>query len=68
MHNRKYVRLRKSREGVFKSKVLPGLWLDADAMIRGDKRQVKVLAELGLASAAHARFAARLRKRMRDDG
>lgn len=64
LHNRKYVRLRKSREGFYKSKILPGLWLDADAMVRGDKRQVKLVAERGLESSAHARFAAMLQKRL----
>lgn len=67
LHNRKYLRLRKSREGIYKSQILPGLWLDAEAMVRCDKRKVKVVAELGLASTAHVRHAARLRKRLSDE-
>ncbi|HVA49805.1 MAG TPA: hypothetical protein VNH11_25785 [Pirellulales bacterium] len=35
------------------------------AMLRGDKRQVKAVAESGLASAAHVRFVAALEKRLR---
>lgn len=63
----KYVRLSRSREGVYKSVVFPGLWLDAEAMLRSNKRQVKATAEHGLASAAYARFAASLVKRLPDD-
>src|SRR5487761_1470718 len=67
LHARKYVRLPKSREGVYKSGVLPGLWLDVEAMVHGDKRQVKAVAERGLASAAHAKFAALLESRLKAD-
>lgn len=62
--NRNYVRMRKSRDGILKSVVFPGLWLDVAAMLSGDKRQVKAVAERGLASEAHTRFAASLRKRL----
>lgn len=63
----KYVRLPKSRDGIYRSGVFPGLWLDAEAMVYGRKRQVKAVAEQGLASAAHAKFAALLKKRLPDD-
>ena len=65
LHTRKYVRLPKSRDGIYKSGVFPGLWLDVEAMLRGRKRQVKVVAERGLASAAHAKFAASLHSRLK---
>lgn len=64
LQNRNYVRMRKSRDGIFKSVVFPGLWLDVAAMLRGDKRQVKLVTERGLASPAYVRFAASLRKRL----
>lgn len=64
LQNRNYVRMRKSRDGILKSVVFPGLWLDVAAMLRGDKRQVKVVTERGLASPAYVRFAASLRKRL----
>jgi Uma2 family endonuclease len=64
LRDRKYIRLPKSREGIYKSGVFPGLWLDVEAMIRGQKRQVKAVAEQGLASTAHAKFAASLQSRL----
>lgn len=66
LHGRKYARLPKSREGVYKSTVFPGLWLDVDAMLRGYKRRVKAVAESGLSSATYVRFAASLRSRLPD--
>lgn len=63
----KYVRLPKSRKGIYKSGMFPGLWLDVEAMIDGRKRQVKAVAEQGFASPAHAKFAASLKKRLPDD-
>jgi Uma2 family endonuclease len=57
-----YVPLKLTRAGLFKSKVLPGLWLDAAALVRGDlSRVLKVLAQ-GLRSPQHKAFVARLKK------
>ena len=45
-------------DGIHRSVIFPGLWLDAEAILRGDLACVlDVLAE-GLASPAHAQFAA----------
>jgi Uma2 family endonuclease len=67
LRSRQYVKLPKSREGVFKSGVFPGLWLDVAAMLRGDRRQAKAVGERGLDSAAYARFAASLQNRLPDN-
>src|SRR5262249_1436842 len=49
-------------EGIFRSRVFPGLWLDAEAVL-GNRRQ-RVLATLrrGLATPEHAAFVAKLKK------
>jgi Uma2 family endonuclease len=43
-------------EGIVRSRVFPGLWLDFDAMLRGDRARVKAVLEQGLRSAEHAEF------------
>jgi hypothetical protein len=48
------------RGGVFKSKALPGLWLDAMAMLKGDMAKVLKVLDNGLGSEEHRRFVARL--------
>jgi hypothetical protein len=50
-----------SPAGYYQSEVFPGLWLDPDAMIRGDLATVLQVLQQGLASAEHAAFVARLR-------
>ena len=48
-------------DGLLKSSVYPGLWLDRAAMLRGDMPAVLAALQLGLASPGHADFAAGLR-------
>jgi Uma2 family endonuclease len=48
-------------DGFLKSEQFPGLWLDADAMIRGDVLRVFQVLQQGLASPEHADFVAKLR-------
>jgi Uma2 family endonuclease len=50
-------------DGIFRSKVFPGLWLDAEAMLRGDRRRVLEALRQGLATPEHAAFVAKLEKR-----
>jgi hypothetical protein len=57
-----YERLALSREGCFKCAVLPGLWLDPAALIRGDMARVAQVAQQGIASPEHAAFVSRLRQ------
>ncbi len=52
-------------DGVHKSVVYPGLWLDRAAMLRGDMAAVLAALQLGLASPGHAEFAAKLRESAR---
>jgi hypothetical protein len=46
-------------EGIFKSEVFPGLWLDPAALIRGDMLHVLEVLQLGIASQEHRQFVTR---------
>jgi Uma2 family endonuclease len=48
--------------GIFRSRVFPGLWLDAEAMLRNNRQQVLAALRQGLASHEHAAFLAKLAK------
>ena len=52
-------------DGLLKSVVYPGLWLDKPAMLRGDMPAVLATLQLGLASPGHAEFVAKLRESAR---
>ena len=62
LHEGRYERLPGSDDGIFRSRVFPGLWLDARAMLNGDVEQVLKTLETGLASPEHAAFVERNRK------
>jgi Uma2 family endonuclease len=49
-----------SPDGILRSTEFPGLWLDPAALVQGEKVRVKQVLELGLNSAEHAEFVARL--------
>jgi Uma2 family endonuclease len=53
--------LRPSEDGIYRSEVFPGLWLDSSALIKGDMEAVVRVVQQGLASPEHAEFVARLR-------
>jgi Uma2 family endonuclease len=59
----KYKEVPLPADGVFRSRVFPGLWLDAEAILRTDRRRVLVALREGLASPEHAAFVAKLEKR-----
>ncbi len=48
--------------GVIRSRVFPGLWLDAPAMIADQRDRVKIVLDAGLASQEYQAFAAKLRQ------
>ena len=56
----KLVKVKPDRDGLFRSKVFPGLWLDPAALLRGDLDGVIATLDLGLASPEHAAFVAKL--------
>lgn len=51
-----YVRLPADADGVLKSKVFPGLWLDAPALLSGDLAKFVACMRAGLADDSHQRF------------
>jgi Uma2 family endonuclease len=57
-----YERLAPDAAGVYRSEVFPGLWLDAAALIRGDRAAVVRTLQEGLASDEHADFVSRLER------
>lgn len=61
----RFVRLPLNAVGVYQSRVLPGLWLDVAAMLRGDMAAVLRVAQQGLATPEHAAFVARLKRASR---
>jgi Uma2 family endonuclease len=56
-----YERLSLDAEGLYRSEVFPGLWLDSAALLRGDLATVLAVVQRGLASPEHAAFVSRLR-------
>jgi Uma2 family endonuclease len=57
-----YERLPLTPDGLYKSEVLPGLWLDPAALIAGDMQRVAQVAQQGIASPEHTAFVARLQQ------
>jgi Uma2 family endonuclease len=55
-----YERLAPGADGILRSEVFPGLWLDANALVRGDMARVLTVVQQGIASPEHAAFVARL--------
>jgi len=53
------------KDGVVKSGVFPGLWLDAAALLAGDMQRVLAVAQQGVASDEHKAFAATLANKRR---
>jgi Uma2 family endonuclease len=47
-------------DGLYRSTVLPGLWLDPVALLNGDRRRLRAVVDLGCATPEHAAFVARL--------
>ena len=47
-----------AEDGLVKSKVFPGLWLDTAALLRGDLKGVLATLRRGLDSAEHRAFVA----------
>jgi Uma2 family endonuclease len=60
LRGEEYELLAPGADGVLRSEVLPGLWLDAAALIRGDLPTMSRIAQEGIASREHAAFVQRL--------
>jgi Uma2 family endonuclease len=62
LNGSRYVKLRAGRDGIHRSIVFPGLWLDVAALVRIDGPEVMRVLSLGLVSPEHAAFVLRLRE------
>jgi Uma2 family endonuclease len=47
-------------DGIYRSRVFPGLWLEPAALFRGDSRAVRAVVEQGVSTPEHAEFVRRL--------
>jgi Uma2 family endonuclease len=59
LRNAQYDRLAPGGDGILRSEVFPGLWLDTAALLAGDLSWFQAVARQGTASPEHAAFAAR---------
>lgn len=62
LHEGRYDRLAPAPDGLYHSEAFPGLWLDPEALIRGDRRAIRQAVQQGLATPEHAAFVARLQQ------
>jgi Uma2 family endonuclease len=56
----RFMQLQPGPDEIYRSEVFPGLWLDPEALIRGDRRRLREVVELGCATPEHAEFVAKL--------
>lgn len=59
LHDGNYATLPSDSSGIIRSRVFPGLWLDAPAMLENRMSQVKMTLQEGLSGDAHRDFASR---------
>lgn len=64
----RYKSLRADAEGVFRSEIFPGLWIDAASLLAGRLQSVPRVLQAGLASAEHQQFVEELAKRREAKG
>jgi Uma2 family endonuclease len=62
LRNGRFESLSPSADGILRSTVFPGLWLDPAALLRGDLATVLAVLQQGLSSLEHAEFVARLKR------
>ena len=58
----RYERVRPDADGIVRSRGFPGLWLDVEALLRGDRLALRGTVAHGVATPEHAAFAARLQR------
>ena len=59
-----YVALEPDADGTMRSRVMPGLWLAADALLQGNMQQVLAVLQAGLNSDEHQLFVGQLAERL----
>jgi Uma2 family endonuclease len=66
LENSEYVRMTPGVDGLLKSRVFPGLWLDVEALLNGDLARVLAIVQQGITTPEHAEFVERLRQAKSD--
>lgn len=66
LRERRYVPLLPGTDGVLRSEVFPGLWLDPQALLSDDLPRLKAAAQIGLQGPAHRSWADRLSRSRRE--
>ena len=61
----RYVPIAPDGDGLLKSRVFPGLWLDPEAMVSSNRLRVLEVVQQGIASPEHAAFVAKLARKKR---
>jgi Uma2 family endonuclease len=61
LRGQRYYRLEPGADGITRSEIFPGLWLDGAALVARDMAQVNRVLQLGLASPEHAEFVQKLK-------
>ena len=56
----RFVDLEPGPDGIYRSEVFPGLWVDPQALLAGDTRRLRAVLDLGCATPEHAAFVAHL--------
>ena len=56
----RFVDLGPGPDGIYRSEVFPGLWLEPNALLARDTRRLRAVLDLGLVTPEHADFVARL--------
>ena len=57
---RRFKDLRPGPDGIYRSEIFPGLWLDGEALFAEDRRRLIRVLKRGLGTPEHAAFVARL--------
>jgi Uma2 family endonuclease len=61
-HEGEFQPLLPGADGILRSTIFPGLWLDPAALVRGERARIKAVLQQGLNSPEHAAFVARLER------
>jgi Uma2 family endonuclease len=64
-HRGKFKEMSPDKDGIFRSQVFPGLWLDPAPLLRDDYEQVFVVLHQGLKTPEHPAFVAKLASQLR---
>jgi Uma2 family endonuclease len=56
----RYVKLEPNQDGIIKSEIYPGLWLDVNALLGGNLAKVLEILQLGIATPEHQNFVQQL--------